>query len=374
MIFSQEDYSVTCDEEKVVLLRKEYLLLLFLYKNKGIAFSREDILNAVWPLEDPTDRTVDDHIYRLRKKLSPFCEKVSIKTVKGFGYLLAVDEKRQPSPVPMPEELFEQANHLFNMYYKYGHGKALKELITNKELGFSLNEKYETVLYLLQSDFTSLLQKMDSSNNKFIPLYLYANIEEDTEQVISIYEKVIRSKVLVEEQQMDIEYFSLPMLYMKVDKPNESMKIVHKGLNEIKFDDKHGFFPLLNIMKTIILLFTYEIAKTKDEIAAIENLLALHPYQREQGVLHVIKGLILIAEGKSAKGKDLIEEGRTIIIQSGHSYYFLFIYQVLDLVLAKLGVDVDTINFYEREKSKYYKKANLWNLKEVISDQVRKFL
>lgn len=368
--FSQEDYSVSVNNEKVFLLRKEYYLLSYLYKNKGRAFSREEILDAVWSMEEPTDRTVDDHIYRLRKKLVPFHDILSIKTVKGFGYALEVSEIKEEHNITLPDEVFQQANQLLNMYYKYGHGKALRSLINNKELGFPDNDKNESVLYLLKSDFTSLLKKINSVDNKFIPLYLYAKVEPDKEKVISTFEDIINRSLLAKKEEMDIEYSSLPLLYLIVNKPKQSMKLVDKGLNEIQYDEKHGFFPLLKIMKVINHLFTQNLTKAKHEISELDQLLTLHPYQREQGILHVLKGLVLMKEESKNNGKELIERGRKIITDSGHTYYFLFIYQVLDLLLEKACVDEKILKFYEKEKMKYYKQSKLFELKEIIYDHV----
>ncbi|WP_096435565.1 winged helix-turn-helix domain-containing protein [Alteribacter populi] len=374
MNFSQADYSLTCEGDKVVLLRKEFFLLSFLHKNHGRAFSREEILDAVWPLEEPTDRTVDDHIYRLRKKLAPFKGVVSIKTVKGFGYRLEVKEKKQCAPDQIPEELFQQANQLFNMYYKYGQGKALKALMTNQDLGFPLKEKHESVLLLLKSDFTSLLNKGGRAmNNKFFPLHLFGYVENDTKRVISMYEKVINMQVLREEEHMDLAYFSLPMLYLKVDQANAAMKLVKQGLEEIQSAD-HGFYPLLKIMKTIVLFYENKLVAVNGELVAIDQLLKLRPYLREQGALQVLKGLALLAGGEKIKGRDAINEGILIINQSGHSYYFLFIYQVLDFLLSKAGADKRMIRYYQSEKGKYYKTTNLLNLKAVIHQHIRTFL
>lgn len=44
MIFSDDGYTVLVDGVKVELLRKEFLLLKFLYMNNGRAFSREELL------------------------------------------------------------------------------------------------------------------------------------------------------------------------------------------------------------------------------------------------------------------------------------------------------------------------------------------
>ncbi|MBU9721376.1 MULTISPECIES: winged helix-turn-helix domain-containing protein [Bacillaceae] len=375
MLFSLEDYSVTDGEEKVKLLRKEYLLLSYLYKNKGRVFSREELLNAVWSMEEPTDRTVDDHVYRLRKKLSPFTHTMTIKTVKGYGYLLEVQEEPQiEAALPIPEELSNQANQLFNMYYKYGHGKALKALLTNKELGFSLKADHQATLHLLQSEFEHLLNSISSHDNKFIPLYLYAQVEQDPKKVISTYEKVVKSKVLVEKEEMDVQYGGLPMLYLKIDKPAEAMKMVKKGLAYIRSDEKHGFYPLLKIMKSIVHFYNNEMEKAEAEIDMLEILLKDLPYQRELGALHVIKGLLIMATGDTEQAKEWIENGRSIINDSGHSYYFLFIYSILDTLLPKAKADKNIAAFYDKEKKYYYKQTNLLKLKRKIMEHIQNFL
>ena len=118
MRFFEENYSIAFDGTKVTLLRKEFFLLKYLYDNSGRVFSRNELLDAVWPLENPTDRTVDNHIYRLRKSLYPFRESLSIKTVKGLGYYLRLEEKDNELSIPIPEEISQQANQLFDTYYK----------------------------------------------------------------------------------------------------------------------------------------------------------------------------------------------------------------------------------------------------------------
>ena len=70
-------------KEELALAPKEYELLLYLAKNRGIALSREQILNKVWEYSYYGElRTVDTHIKKLRKKL----QGKFIETVRGFGY------------------------------------------------------------------------------------------------------------------------------------------------------------------------------------------------------------------------------------------------------------------------------------------------
>lgn len=69
----------------VPLTYTEFELLDYLMTNKGIALSRDSILNSVWQYDyDGDARTVDTHIKKLRSKLGQAGN--CIKTVRGIGY------------------------------------------------------------------------------------------------------------------------------------------------------------------------------------------------------------------------------------------------------------------------------------------------
>ena len=71
----------------------EFNILFFLLKNKQRVFSREQILNKIWPNQVNVElRTVDVHIRRLRKELNQNEEKDIIRTVRSAGYSLDFDE------------------------------------------------------------------------------------------------------------------------------------------------------------------------------------------------------------------------------------------------------------------------------------------
>ena len=71
----------------------EFNILFFLLKNKQRVFSREQILNKIWPNQINVElRTVDVHIRRLRKELNKNEEKDIIRTVRSAGYSLDFDE------------------------------------------------------------------------------------------------------------------------------------------------------------------------------------------------------------------------------------------------------------------------------------------
>jgi two-component system response regulator CssR len=76
---------VTADGKEIELTTKEYELLLYFVKNKGLAISREQVLTKVWDENYfGSDRVVDDTLRRLRKKMP----NINIKTIYGFGYRL----------------------------------------------------------------------------------------------------------------------------------------------------------------------------------------------------------------------------------------------------------------------------------------------
>lgn len=86
---SQDAHEVTNNGEYLNLSPKEFDLLIYLVKNKGIALSREKILDNIWGYDyfgDP--RTVDTHIKRLREKLGD--NDKYIGTVRGSGYKFEV--------------------------------------------------------------------------------------------------------------------------------------------------------------------------------------------------------------------------------------------------------------------------------------------
>ena len=78
-------HQVTVDGKDVELSFKEFELMTYFIENKGIALSREKILNAVWNYDYYGDaRTIDTHVKKLRSKLG---EKGDlIKTIWGMGY------------------------------------------------------------------------------------------------------------------------------------------------------------------------------------------------------------------------------------------------------------------------------------------------
>ena len=76
---------VEIDGKPIELSYKEFELLTYFVENRGIALSREKILNNVWNYDYFGDaRTIDTHVKKLRSKLGDKGE--YIRTIWGMGY------------------------------------------------------------------------------------------------------------------------------------------------------------------------------------------------------------------------------------------------------------------------------------------------
>ena len=83
-------HEVTFEGRPVELTAREFELLCYLVRNRGLVLTRDQILERVWGYAFPADtRTVDVHIRQLRAKLG---ERAPIRTIRGVGY--KADDRR----------------------------------------------------------------------------------------------------------------------------------------------------------------------------------------------------------------------------------------------------------------------------------------
>ncbi len=87
-------FTVKKNKEKIYLTRKEFAILLILSKNPGRVFSRQDLMNQIYTIDDEPvfDRTIDVHISNLRNKLKDRSQKL-IATVSGIGYKIKANDE-----------------------------------------------------------------------------------------------------------------------------------------------------------------------------------------------------------------------------------------------------------------------------------------
>ena len=78
-------YQVSIGGKVLDLSPKEYELLFYMVRNRGIALTREKLISDVWGYDFyKDDRTLDTHIKLLRKELGPYANRIT--TVRGVGY------------------------------------------------------------------------------------------------------------------------------------------------------------------------------------------------------------------------------------------------------------------------------------------------
>lgn len=83
-------HQVIIDGQEIELSYKEFELLVYFIENRGIALSREKILNNVWNYDYFGDaRTIDTHVKKLRSKMGDKGD--MIKTIWGVGYKLEAE-------------------------------------------------------------------------------------------------------------------------------------------------------------------------------------------------------------------------------------------------------------------------------------------
>lgn len=89
IVLDKASHTVTIDGKNIELSFKEFELLTYFMENRGLALSREKILNHVWNYDYFGDaRTIDTHVKKLRSKMGDKGD--YIKTIWGMGYKFEV--------------------------------------------------------------------------------------------------------------------------------------------------------------------------------------------------------------------------------------------------------------------------------------------
>ncbi len=86
LVLNYDQLSVIREDKSYILAQKEFYLLYKLLSNPNKIFTRQELMEEIWGLENDSDyRTVDVHIKRIREKLVELNE-FEIVTVRGIGY------------------------------------------------------------------------------------------------------------------------------------------------------------------------------------------------------------------------------------------------------------------------------------------------
>ncbi|RAV06641.1 winged helix family transcriptional regulator [Paenibacillus sp. YN15] len=322
--FDEVHYQVAAEGLTIRLLPKEYALLAFLYRHKGRPFTREQLLDRVWPMEYPVERTVDDHVYRLRKKLAPL-QGLEIRTVRGQGYSLTVKDRgdaRDAAPAARDPVLNQAMRDVFGKYHQYGQGRSMLILARQQDvLGYELDPFYAVYLHFVQGDAAWLLRTQEYPwKSRFYFLLMFYIYTGDPSQRVAYCEKVLERELLPREQHIELEILNIADLYILDGQTGKALERLRRTEQFIaEHPDYDSFLP-----HTAIALMLAHVAAGSGD-AVIEKLadqletsiLADRPFLREAGSFRVVMGIWRLKQCRREEAERLLDEGLSVMEKSG---------------------------------------------------------
>jgi len=110
---SRLDHTTRCRGENIELTNKEFALLEHLLLNRGHAVTRVELLESVWKMEPAqTTNIVDVYVNYLRRKLNDPAPGRLIRTVRGQGYIIPLENEMMPCPAPELSALGHPARNI----------------------------------------------------------------------------------------------------------------------------------------------------------------------------------------------------------------------------------------------------------------------
>lgn len=320
--WNPNEYELSARGVVITLLAKEYALLDFLYQNRGQAFTREQLLDKVWPMEYPTERTVDDHIYRLRKRLVPF-EELKLETVRGIGYKLRVDTGNASTALPpsaADAQLREALNEILTKYHRYGQGKSLLALARQQDvLGYELDGFYRIYVHFVQGDLNALLDnRIAPLKERLYWLLLIHLLTCKATNQVSLCEEVLEKNILSVSQRKELYFLNMLDVYTIGGMPEKALARLPLSYEMIKEPDFNSFRLPVQISELYARLAAGEDDGALEELAqTIEQLVEETPYYREKGSFCVVNGLRLLCRGEQDRGCSMLDEGLRLLKESG---------------------------------------------------------
>ncbi|WP_042203938.1 winged helix-turn-helix domain-containing protein [Paenibacillus camerounensis] len=316
------NFTVANGEITLQLLPKEYALLDFMYRNKGRTFTRGQLLDKVWPLEYPVERTVDDHIYRLRKKLRPFAG-LTLQTVRGSGYSLSLAEAapvRLLNPTTHDTELRNTMTEVFNKFHVYGQGRSMLSLASQKDvLGYELDPQVAVSVHFVQGDLEWLMHTEEVAlKDRLFHLFLFYMFTGEPEVKLAVCERVISAQVLHPEDQLELDILTILDLFILAGEPERALDRLVRSYQVISEPEYENFVPVTMITELFAQLAAgagNEVLMQMDE--AIVKALQEKPFLRETGSYNIVKGLWQLRNNQPAEAEALLDEGLDVLERSG---------------------------------------------------------
>lgn len=306
------DLKIKYRSEEIHLLPKEFQLFQFLYQRPSRIFTREELLDAVWPTGTPTDRTVDDHIYRIRKKLEPWSSFVKIETVRGQGYVLKLEKDERESPLLQDEELSNHVNMLFHKYHLYGQGDALKLLEENQAaFGFELDLERRLYLHFMKGNFRWFVETEEASfwERCYYLLHIYSYIAKDKRKSLDYFTKSMHARELPDDHRLEIKLLNRLSLLIFTRQLEEAESLLIQSKKEIYEKELKGFIPLMSLTEAYLAMLRNNLDGVDEKMVAMENILEQYPFSREKASFFILKGIYRLLIGQSSEAKEYFDRG-----------------------------------------------------------------
>ncbi|PQD95703.1 hypothetical protein CYL18_07365 [Pradoshia eiseniae] len=374
--FSTKDYKVEYRSEEIIFLPKEFQLFKFLYHNPSRVFTRDELLDAVWPMETPIDRTIDDHIYRVRKKLKPLASVISIATVRGQGYLLSINEV-QENPLIKDQEVSSSVINLFKKYHLYGQGNALKLLDEHQAmLGFKVDLPILLYLHFMKGDFSWFLEQKDIPfwEKCYYYLHIYSFIELDKKKCLDYFTYAIAAKELPEYHRLEITLLNRLSLLIFTKQIDDAINLLIQSKKVIYTKKIDSFIPILSITEGYLAFIQGDIRLIEESLDEIKKILLKYPYLREKASYSVLEGIYYLAKNNEDKAEHCFNDGFQLFREAKYIPGVLINMNIILFFLKELKMKDSLYTHYQELWEKYTEEYKLLGLKNRIEFELNSYL
>nr|WP_246427656.1 winged helix-turn-helix domain-containing protein [Paenibacillus phyllosphaerae] len=367
-------YTVGWKGRTVVLLPKEYALLRYLYEHAGHTLTREQLLDGVWPLEAPVDRTVDDHVYRLRRKLAMWAADLQIETIRGLGYRLRVRESRiADNPLQRLAAFTEEMKGIADTYVRYGRGDALLTLSRHQQvLGFEVDPTLQLLIRVMEGDVRFIVDESEGSFVERAFLLLYFNQFVAPVPNRRYIEATIRARLLPEPWHMELAAINIVSMLMDWNEFEAAKEKLDDLAVQVEQNHWEGLMPYTANLRLEYVLRAGKDALVEEAIAKVEEQLRRYPYMREEGQFRILKGVWSYRTDKR-QGLELVQEGIALLEQSQFLANLMNGYRTLT-VLAAAAAWGEDLNALDKAWERLTAKIGLDAIAPRIGQQLERHL
>lgn len=320
--FVDSNYAILYKGTPITFYPKEYELFYFLYHHPNQLFSREQLLNHIWRNENPVDRTVDDHIYRIRKKIKAIKD-IQVKTIRSSGYQLIITKPELP-PSTMDSNIKRITTELMNEYKRLGQGNQILLLEKYKDdLGVPIDPFYQLYSKIIEGKFHWAIDTNEYSfwEKSYFLLQFYYMIQFDAHKSLMYFEKALHHHKMPQSYEHETKLLKIVDLYLETDQLHRAQQTL--DLATAHYQHLAQYILPIKIKSIYIYLRTGDWERLEKEIKDIESTLVSSPSLRDQGNFLMAKGIWLLFQGENNQGNQLIQSGLTHLKESGFSWFYI---------------------------------------------------